>query len=141
VWLANAAGLAAILGLTTLPGFLLTGFYDVAICGELGGDAWQTVNDRIEELPGAIVMFVTGFAGFLLALPLALLAAWRARLLPLWPAVAVAVGEVCAQAVPGGFGLLLWALALAAVTFALRRLEWPLAAPTEPEETAPPPAP
>jgi hypothetical protein len=44
------------------------------------------VNDRIEELPGAVVMFVPGFAGFLLAFPLALLAAWRARLLPLWPA-------------------------------------------------------
>lgn len=141
VWLANVAGLAAILGLTTLPGFLLTDFYDVAIYGELGGDAWQTVNDRIEELPGAMVMFVTGFGGFLLAFPLALLAAWRARLLPLWPAVAVAVGEVCAQAVPGGFGLLLWALALAAVTFVLRRLEWPLAAPTGLDETAPPPAP
>jgi hypothetical protein len=86
-------------------------------------------------------MFVTGFGGFLLAFPLALLAAWRARLVPLWPAVALAVGELCAQAVPGGFGLLLWALALAAVTFVLRRLEWPLAPPTGLEETAPPPAP
>jgi hypothetical protein len=99
------------------------------------------VNDRIEELPGAMLMFVTGFGGFLLAFPLALLAAWRARLLPLWPAVAVAVGEVCAQAVPGGFGLLLWALALAAVTFVLQRLEWPLAARTGLEETDPLPAP
>jgi hypothetical protein len=48
---------------------------------------------------------------------------------------------VCAQAVPGGFGLLLWALALAAVTFVLLRLDWPLAAPTGREEAAPPPAP
>jgi hypothetical protein len=53
-YFSNVAGLAAILGLTTLPGFLLTDFYDVAIYGELGGDAWQTVNDRIEELPGSV---------------------------------------------------------------------------------------
>jgi len=86
-------------------------------------------------------MFITGFGGFLLALPLALLAGWRARLLPLWPAIAVAVGEVCAQAVPDGFGLLLWALALAAVTYVLMGLEWPLASPAGLEETAPPPAP
>jgi hypothetical protein len=77
---------------------------------------------------------VAARSGDPLAFPLALLAAWRARLLTLWPAVAVAVGEVCAQAVPGGFGLLLWALALAAVTFVLRLLEWPLAAPAGPEE-------
>ena len=121
-WLANAAAVCAVLGMTTLPGFLLTDFYDVAIYGELGGDAWQQVNDRIEELPGAIFMFVTGFFGFLLALPLALLAAWRAGLVPWWPALAVAAGEVAAQALPGGYGLLVWAAALAATSIALRGL-------------------
>src|SRR5687768_5301684 len=35
-WLANLAGFLAFLGLTTLPGFLLTDFYDIAIYGELG---------------------------------------------------------------------------------------------------------
>jgi hypothetical protein len=34
-------------------------------------------------------MFVTAFVGFFLALPMALLAAWRARLLRWWPALAV----------------------------------------------------
>ena len=121
-WIANAAAVCAVLGMTTLPGFLLTDFYDVAIYGELGGDAWQQVNDRLEELPGAIFTFVTGFFGFLLALPLALLAAWRARLVPWWPAAAVTAGEVCAQALPGGYGLLVWAAALAATSFALRAL-------------------
>lgn len=119
-WLANVAALLALLGLTTLPGFLLTDFYDIAIYGELGGNAWQAVNDRIEDLPGAAVMFITGFLGFMLALPAALLAAWRGGLLPWWPALAVLLGGIGAQALPGGFGLLVWAATLAAVTWVLR---------------------
>jgi hypothetical protein len=65
-------------------------------------------------------MFVTGFLGFMLALPAALLAAWRGGLLPWWPALAVLVGGISAQALPGGFGLLVWAATLVAVTWVLR---------------------
>ena len=120
-WLANVAAIFVVLGMTTLPGFLLTDFYDVAIYGQLGGDAWDRVDDRLGELPGAIFVFVTGFVGYLLALPTALLAAWRARLLPWWPAAAILVAEVCARAVPGGFGLLIWSAALCALTYVLYR--------------------
>jgi hypothetical protein len=59
-WLANVAGVFVGLGMTTLPGFLLTDFYDVAIYGQLGGDAWERVDDRLGELPGAIFIFLTG---------------------------------------------------------------------------------
>ena len=121
-WLANVAGVFAVLGMTTLPGFLLTDFYDVAIYGELGGDAWQKVTDRLEELPGGVFFSVSALIGFTLALPLALLGAWRARLLPWWPALMVAAAEVSVQAVPGGFGLLLFAAALIALSFVLRRV-------------------
>ena len=119
-WLANLAGFFAFLGLTTLPGFLLTDFYDIAIYGELGGDAWQTVDDRLQELSGAGVMFLTAFLGFTLALPTALLAAWRARLLPWWPAPLLLAGPICAQAVPDGFGLLIWAGTLVVLAYVLR---------------------
>jgi hypothetical protein len=120
-WLANLAGVFIVLGMTTLPGFLLTDFYDVAIYGELGGDAWDQVDDRLNELPGAIFLFVTGLLGHFLAMPTALLAAWRARLLPWWPAAVILAGEVLAQAVPGGIGLLIWSVALCALTYALYR--------------------
>ena len=120
-WLANIAGVFVVLGMTTLPGFLLTDFYDVAIYGELGGDAWEQVDDRLNELPGATFFFVTGFLGYFLALPTALLAAWRARLLPWWPAAVIFAGEVSAQAVPDGIGLLIWSAALAALSYALYR--------------------
>jgi hypothetical protein len=122
-WLANLAGLFALLGLTTLPGFLLTDFYDIAIYGELGSDAWQMVDDRLQELSGATVMFVTAFLGFTLALPTALLAGWRAHLLPWWPAPLLLAGPICAQAVPGGFGLLIWAGTLVVLAYVLRRLD------------------
>ena len=122
VWLANLAAFLAFLGMTTLPGFLLTDFYDIAIYGELGGDAWETVDDRLQELPGATVMFLTGFLGFVLALPVALFAAWRAGLLHWWPAVLVFAGSVAAQAVPDGFGLLIWAGTLVVLGYMLRRL-------------------
>jgi len=120
-WLANLAAFFAVLGLTTLPGFLLTDFYDIAIYGELGADAWDAVDDRLQELPGAAVMFITGFFGFLLALPTALVAAWRGGLLPWWPALLVLAGEVCAQAVPDGYGLLIWAGTLVALGYVLWR--------------------
>jgi hypothetical protein len=103
-WLANLAAFFAFLGMTTFPAFLLSDFYDIAIYGELGGDAWQAVNDRLEDLPGLTVMFLTGFLGFALTLLIALLAAWRARLLPLWLALLVGGGIPAAQAVPGASG-------------------------------------
>jgi hypothetical protein len=123
-WLANLAAFFGFLGLTTLPGFLLTDFYDIAIYGELGGAAWDAVDDRIQELPGAAVLFLTGFVGFTLTLPTALLAAWRARLLPWWPAALLLAGPICAQAVPDGYGLLIWAAALAVLSYVLWKL-WP----------------
>jgi hypothetical protein len=119
-WLANLAAFLAFLGMTTLPGFLLTDFYDIAIYGELGGDAWDAVDDRIQDLPGATVMFVTGFFGFVLTLPVALLAAWRAGLLHWWPALLIFAGSIAAQAVPDGFGLLIWAGTLVVLGYALR---------------------
>jgi hypothetical protein len=120
-WLANIAGVFVVLGMTTLPGFLLTDFYDVAIYGELGGDAWDRVDDRLNELPGAVFFFASGFFGFFLALPTALAAAWRARVLPWWPAAVIFAGELCAQAVPDGIGLLIWSAALGALSYALYR--------------------
>jgi hypothetical protein len=121
-WLADVAAFLAVLGMTTLPGFLLTDFYDIAIYGELGGEAWETVDDRLQKLPGATVMFVTGFFGFVLTLTVALLAAWRVGLLHWWPALLVFAGSVSAQAVPGGFGLLIWAATLVVLGYVLRQV-------------------
>jgi hypothetical protein len=124
-WLANVAAVLAVLGATTLPGFLLTDFYDIGIVDAFGPDGWDRVDDEIQDLPGAIVLFATGALGFFLCLPLALFAAWRARLLPLWTPTAVTVGVVAAQALqPFGSGLLLLALSMIALAYALWRMDW-----------------
>ena len=122
-WLANVALLFAVVGLTTLPGLLVTDFYDVAIYGKLGPDAWQTVNDRLEALPGTIVFLVTTLVGATLALPMALLAAFRAR-----PSLVAAArlprgGNFGPSRVPGGIGLLILAVVVACLTLALLRVE------------------
>jgi hypothetical protein len=124
-WLANVAAFLAVLGATTLPGFLLVDFYDIAIYGELGGDAWDQVNDRIEELPGATILFITGFLGHFLCLPVVLFAAWRAGLVAVWVPVAFSVASVAAQALqPFGSGLLVLALALVGLAYVLSKLDW-----------------
>jgi hypothetical protein len=71
---------------------------------------------------GAAIMFITGFFGLLLALPTALFAAWRAGLLPWWPAVVVLAGGISAQAVPDGIGLLVWAGTLVVLGYVLWKL-------------------
>ena len=121
-WLANAAGILGVLGMTTMPGLLIVDFYDIAIYGELGVDAWQRVNDRLAELPGMLLMFLTAFLPFVLALPLVLTAAWRAGLLPWWPALLALVGWIAAQAVPGGIGLLIVGAVLIVLGYVVQRM-------------------
>jgi hypothetical protein len=124
-WLANVAAVLAVLGATTLPGFLLTDFYDIAIVDAFGPDGWDRVDEELEDLPGASVLFVSAALGFLLCLPVALFAAWRAALLPLWTPIVVTVGVVVAQALqPFGSGLLLLALSMLALSYALWQMDW-----------------
>ncbi len=120
-WLANLAGVLFVLGMTTLPGFLLIDFVDLALYEYGGATAYEAVTDRIEELPAANVMFITGFFGFALTLPVALLGAWRGGRMPWWPALVVLAGQIAAQVVPGGMGLLVWAAALLILAWVLWR--------------------
>ena len=91
-WLANVAGLLAFLGISTLPGFLIVDFYDSAIGQEFGVDGTLAVERAMEPMWGLEVMALSGMAGFLLCLPVAVLAAWRAGLLQWWGALAPIAG-------------------------------------------------
>lgn len=93
-WLANGAGVLALLGLTTMPGFVLADFYDSSIGQVFGVGGALQVEDRMEGMWALIAMASTGALGLVLALPVATLAAWRAGLLPWWAAAASTAGIV-----------------------------------------------
>jgi hypothetical protein len=73
-WLVNVAGLLAILGISSIP------------------NETVRVGEAVEKQWGLAVMAVPGFAGLLLALPLAAIAAWRAALLSWWGPASVIAG-------------------------------------------------
>ena len=68
-WLANVAGLLAILGISSIPGFLVSDFIDSAMGRLVGINETVRVGEAVEEQWGLAVMAVSGFAGLLLALP------------------------------------------------------------------------
>ncbi len=114
-WLANSAGVLAILGISTIPGFLLGDFVDSAMGQIVGIDETVRVGDAVQEQWGFMVMALPGFAGLMLALPLAAIAAWWARLVPWWGPVAVIVGKAAFM----GFNVTLPGNVLLTVAFAV----------------------
>ena len=123
-WLANVAGLLAILGISSIPGFLVSDFIDSAMGRLVGINEAVRVGDAVEEQWGLAVMAVPGFAGLLLALPLAAIAAWRAALLPWWGAVSVIAGMAAFIGFDATLaGNVLLTVAFAAFAAALTRMD------------------
>jgi hypothetical protein len=122
-WLANVAGILAILGISTMPGFLIGDFVDATFGAELGAQEAFRIGDGIQELWGFRVMAIPGVLGLLLAMPGATLAAWRAALVPWWAPAASIAGVASFM----GFGAqlpgnLLLTAAFAVVAYALLRI-------------------
>ncbi len=94
-WLANVAAFLGFVGMTTLPGLLFVDWYDSAIGQLYGPEAIVAVNEHMSEtMWGVPVLTVPGMLGFLLALPLAVVALWRAGLVRWWAFAAVVAGYV-----------------------------------------------
>jgi len=62
-WLANVAGLLAILGISTIPGFLMIDFVDSAIGRITGVDVALRVSESAMAFWGFFVMQIPGLAG------------------------------------------------------------------------------
>ncbi len=112
-WLANIAGVLAILAISTIPGFLVIDFVNSAMGRIAGVDHAVRVEEATQEQWGLAVMAGPGSAGLLLALPLAALAGWRAGLLPWWGPAAVIAGKAAFM----GFGATLPGNILLTVAF------------------------
>jgi hypothetical protein len=92
-WIANVAALLGFAGMTTLPGLLFIDWYDSAIGQLYGSEAASAVQERMADTMWGVPAFTTpGMLGFMLALPLATIALWRAGVVRWWAFVAVLGG-------------------------------------------------
>jgi len=128
VWLANIAGLLGFVGISTLPGLLFVDFYDSAIGQVAGADTTAAVSEVMEGMWGVPAIATPGIAGFVLGLPIAALAAWRAGLVRWWAPVAVVAGFAAFTV----SGVAVWGTVLTTVFFAVFAYE--LARGTRPRE-------
>lgn len=123
-WLANAAAALGILGLTTMPGFLIVDFYDSTIGREIGVEEAVRVGDQIEEMWGLAVIGGTATLGFILSLPIAAAAAWRAGLVRWWAPAAIVAGQAAFFATSATLsGTIAMMAAFAALSTALWRID------------------
>jgi hypothetical protein len=100
-WIANLAGLLAVLGLSTLPGVVFLDYYDVAVVHVAGLEAAVNAGDAIEKLPGFAALSAPAFVSAILAVPVATLALWRARLVAWWIPVVAAAAPLAPNFLPG----------------------------------------
>ena len=115
-WLANVAALLGFAGATTLPGMLLTDWYDSAIGQLYGLEGTLAVGEHMADtMWGVPVLVSPGFVGLLTALPLAALALWRAGLVRWWAPAAVVAGTVAFLVSEATW----WGTALTTVLFAV----------------------
>ena len=121
-WLANVAALLAFAGMVTLPGMLITDWYASAIGHQYGLEGTQAVEAYMQDTMWGVAGFgIAAMAGFVIGVPLSVVALMRARLVRWWtlPAVILPLVALFASqgAVWGGFvcaaGLLVYAWSLA----------------------------
>ena len=116
-WLANVAGVLAILGLTTLPGLVLLDFTSVATL--LGSDleTLAAVEKEMEGLGWFVAIVAPAFLAAVLALPIAIAALWRAGLMPGFMPIAALLTALAMNVAPTwwlGFGInMVWMLVVA----------------------------
>jgi hypothetical protein len=110
-----------LVGALSLPGLLVTDFYDLAIGANLPTDQAVKVSDAAQDYGWAIALGGPLVLGVFVGMLLLLIAAWRAGFLGWWPAVALVAGIVVTgiapQLIPAliGSGLIAVVMAVVAV--------------------------
>jgi len=128
-WIANVAALLGLLGMTTLPGMLISDWFESAIGQAYGNAAVTKVDDLIfSTMWGPVGFMIPGMVGFFLALPIATIAmvrAGRMRWYALAPVVLAYVAFMGSGVRP--WGTVLTALLLSAYAVLLARATRPQA--------------
>ena len=91
-WIASLAAVAGFLGLATMPGLLLSDWFESAIGQNFGTEGNAAVAATFEAMWGPMVFVGPGLPCLVIALPLAALALWRAGRAPWWGIVAAVAG-------------------------------------------------
>jgi hypothetical protein len=100
-WIANLAGVLAVLGLSTLPGLVLVDYFSVAVEHVAGLEAAVNAEGAVEKLPGFAAVTAPAFISAILAVPVATLALWRARLVTWWIPLVAAAAFLGPNLLPG----------------------------------------
>ena len=97
-WLATLTGLVGFAGVATMPGLLMSDWFDSAIGAAHGLEGHRAVYAHLDQMWGVPVFIAPGIVALVLGLPLAMATLWRAGLARWW-AFAAAVAAFASFAV------------------------------------------
>lgn len=99
-WLLKIGGTLAIVGTVSLPGLLVTDFYDLALAQELPPQTAAAVSDKASDFPLQALLQIPAVVGAVFGTTLLFFALWRARVVPAWVPFVVLGGLVVTFALP-----------------------------------------
>jgi len=120
-WLATITGFIGFLGVSTMPGLLLSDFFDSAIGAAHGMEGHREVYQVLEGAWGIPAFTAPGILGLCVALPLAMITLWWAGLARWWglaAAVAAIAAFLLSNATWPGAAIATLFLAVVALAFA-----------------------
>lgn len=127
-WLANVAGVFAVLGLSTLPGLVLLDFPAVATALSTDLDAAVAMEDQLGQMPYFILIALPAFVSAVIALPVAVAALWRAGLVPGYMVAIAVLAALAPNVAPTwwlGFGInAVWMVAVAVILARIPLAHW-----------------
>jgi hypothetical protein len=127
-WLANIAGVFAVLGLSTLPGLVMLDFASVATALSADLDTAVAMETQLGELPYFILLAIPAFACSVIALPVAVAALWRAGFVPGYVVAIAVLAALAPNVAPAwwiGFGINAgWMLAVAMILARVPLAQW-----------------
>jgi hypothetical protein len=122
-WLANLAGVLAIIGLSTLPGLVMVDFATVAMANVTDVDTALAASEEMDKMAAFGLLVAPAFLASLLALPVAAAAMARAGLFRWWVAVLVTIAFLGVNAIPDAvLGFAVISVAMMAMAYELWRV-------------------
>jgi hypothetical protein len=114
-WLANVTAVVGFVGISTLPGLLMSDWFESAIGQAFGPAGNVAVTSHLDQMWGVPVMTLPGIVCLVLALPLTAITLMRAGLTRWWALAAVVAGFAAFM----GSNVMWWGCAIMTGCFAV----------------------